>query len=167
MDPALAAHHLGSKEALWQAVVQSLASPLPGWVAELIQIRAQHEVSSRERLIKGLRHLLNAIASEPELGTLISRAGTEIGERNDFLIDQLLRPYHDAFIPLLEEAVRDAVLPDVSPEVMYVLLLNAISMTFSFKQVLTKLHGKEIGQEHLKEAIMPCLLALLSSGSHV
>jgi TetR/AcrR family transcriptional regulator len=45
--------------------------------------------------------LISAVCEEPEGGMLISRISAERGEKPDMLVEKLLRPYHDAFEPLL------------------------------------------------------------------
>ncbi|HEY4045762.1 MAG TPA: hypothetical protein VGM27_02755, partial [Acidobacteriaceae bacterium] len=96
---------------------------------------------------------------EPELGMLISRICAEKGEKLDFLIEKLLRPYHDAFRPLLLEAMEAKVIARQPVEVLYFMLLHAVAMTISYRHIL-EYFGEQLEEiERLKAAMTHCVLA--------
>jgi AcrR family transcriptional regulator len=159
VDPALAAHHFGSKEALWRAVIERMSESLVILVPELHELQKQRQVPIRVRLEKALRQLVSATCEEPELGMFISRIGAEKGEKLDFLIEKLLRPYHDAFRPLLLEAMKAKVIARQPVEVLYLMLLHAVAMTVSYRHIL-EYFGEQLEQiERLKAAMTHCVLA--------
>src|SRR5260370_27751082 len=136
VDPALAAHHFGSKEALWGAVIERLALYLAPYIVELRELQTQVKIPIRARLETGFRQLISAVCEEPESGMLISRISAERGEKLDLLVEKLVRPYHDAFEPLLQEAMREEVIAEQPLEMLYFMLLHAVTMSVSFRHVL-------------------------------
>src|ERR1700724_3474218 len=73
VDPALAAHHFGSKEALWEGGIGRLGFYLAPYIAELRQLQTQVKIPIRARLETAFRQLISAVCGEPESGMLISR----------------------------------------------------------------------------------------------
>jgi TetR/AcrR family transcriptional regulator len=159
VNPALAAHYFGSKEALWQAVVKRFAETRGSWVDEVKQLASQKELPIDTRLERAMRQLVKLMIGLPEWGMFISRIAAESGERLDFLVQKLLRPSHDAFIPLLEEAMAAGVIPAQPVEVMYFMLLNAIAMTVSYRNIVEAFGMKFTPEASLESAMTNCLLA--------
>src|ERR1700688_1861144 len=50
VEPALAAHHFGSKEALWEAVIDRLALYLAPYIVELRELQKQLVIPIRARI---------------------------------------------------------------------------------------------------------------------
>jgi TetR/AcrR family transcriptional regulator len=136
VDPALAAHHFGSKEALWEAVIDRFALYLAPYVAELRELQMHAEIPIRMRLETAFRQLIAGVCGEPESGMLISRISAEKGNKLDMLVEKLIRPYHDAFEPLLLEAMREQLVAEQPVEMLYFMLLHAVTMSVSFRHVL-------------------------------
>ena len=159
VDPALAAHHFGSKEALWEAVIERLALYLAPYVAELRELQTQGAIPIRARIETAFRQLINAVCGEPERGMLISRISAERGEKLDMLVEKLLRPYHDAFEPLLQEAMREELIAEQPLEMLYFMLLHAVTMSVSFRHVLGYFGEPYENIERLKRDMTQCVLA--------
>jgi TetR/AcrR family transcriptional regulator len=136
VDPALAAHHFGSKEALWEAVMERFALYLAPYVAELRDLQTEAEIPIRARIETAFRQLISGVCGEPESGMLISRISAEKGKKLDLLVEKLVRPYHDAFEPLLLEAMREQLIAEQPVELLYFMLLHAVTMSVSFRHVL-------------------------------
>lgn len=137
VDPALVAHHFGSKEALWTAVVERLAYCfVEPAVAKLHELQKQVQLPIRARLEEALRQTVSANAEEPEFGMFLSRVGAEKGEKLNLITQKLLRPYHDAFRPFLIEAMRAKVIGKQPVEVLYFMLMYAVTMTISYRHIL-------------------------------
>src|SRR5260370_39619013 len=77
VDPALAAHHFGSKEALWEAVIERLALYLAPYTVELRELQTQGEIPIRTRIETAFRQLISAVWEEPAGAMLISRISAE------------------------------------------------------------------------------------------
>jgi AcrR family transcriptional regulator len=159
VDPALVAHHFGSKEALWKAVIERLADSLVPLITELRKLQQQVEVPIQTRLAAALRQFISAACEEPEFGMFLSRIGAERGEGLDLLINKLLRPYHDAFQPLLLEAMRKMIIPKQPIEVLYFMLLNSVAMTTSYRHILEKFGNGFDDVSQLKKDMTRCLVS--------
>jgi len=159
VDPALAAHHFGSKEALWEAVIERFALYLAPYIVELRELQTQVQIPIRARIETAFRQLIAAVCGEPESGMLISRISAERGEKLDLLVEKLIRPYHDAFEPLLQEAMRERLIAEQSLEVLYFMLLHAVTMSVSFRHVLGYFDEPFEDIEQLKRDMTQCVLA--------
>jgi TetR/AcrR family transcriptional regulator len=159
VDPALAAHHFGSKEALWEAVIERLALYLTPYVDELQELQTHAEIPIRARIETAFRLLIAGVCGEPESGMLISRISAEKGEKLDMLVEKLLRPYHDAFEPLLLESMREEVIAEQPLEMLYFMLLHAVTMSVSFRHVLGYFGEPYEDIERLKRDMTQCVLA--------
>lgn len=159
VDPALVAHYFGSKEALWEAVIERLAHALGPLIAELQELQHQVQTPIQTRVKKALRHLVSATCEEPEVGMFLSSIGAEKGERLNLLVKKLLRPYHDAFQPLLVEAMREKVIAKQPIKVLYFMLLNSVAMTISYRDILQKFGKRFRDADQLKRDMTRCVLS--------
>ncbi len=159
VDPALVSHYFGSKDALWGAVVERMAQRSLPLIAGLEELNRQVRIPIRIRLGSGLWQLISAACEEPEFGMFLSRVGVEGDERLKLLLDKLVRPHHDAFRPILLEAMRKRVIGTQPPDILYFMLLQAISMTVSYRHILDQFGEKVKDMESLKRDVMQCVYA--------
>jgi TetR/AcrR family transcriptional regulator len=159
VDPALTAHHFGSKEALWEAVIERFALYLAPYIGELRELQMQGEIPIQSRMETAFRQLIAAVCGEPESGMLIARISAERGEKLDLLVEKLVRPYHDAFEPLLQEAMREKLIAKQPLEMLYFMLLHAVTMSVSFRHVLGYFGESYEDIERLKRDMTQCVLA--------
>lgn len=159
VDPALIAHYFGSKGALWEAVVKRMSQRLSPLIADLEAINRQTDTPIRIRLGNALWQFISAVCEEPEFGMFLSRAGTENNERLTLLIRKLVRPHHDAFLPILLEAMRQKVIGEQPAEILYFMLLQAISMTISYRHILDHFGTSSTTIEDLKTGVMHSIYA--------
>jgi TetR/AcrR family transcriptional regulator len=159
VDPALVAHHFGSKEALWEAVIEQMTHTLVPLVTELRKLQEQTRTPIRARLETALRQLIAAACEDPEVGMFVSRIGAERGKKLDLLITKLILPYHDAFLPLLREAMRVGVIGKQPVEVLYFMLINSVMMTISYRHILNHFAERFEDIERLKADMTRCVLA--------
>ena len=89
---------------------------------------------------------------------LISRISAEKGEKLDMLVEKLVRPYHDAFEPLLLEAMREKLIAEQPLEMIYFMLLHAVTMSVSFRHVLGYFGEPYEDLERLKRDMTQCVL---------
>ncbi|WCM18296.1 hypothetical protein NDK50_12540 [Paraburkholderia bryophila] len=78
--------------------------------------------------------LIDQVLMTPDVGMFFSTAAMETGERLDVLIERVVRPFHDVFVPLLAEAIYATVVPQQDPEIMFMLLVNGIGKTVSYSR---------------------------------
>jgi AcrR family transcriptional regulator len=159
VDPALAAHHFGSKEALWEAVIERWARYMAPFIVELRELQKHVEIPIRARIETAFRQLISVVCEEPEGGMLLSRISAERGEKLDMMVEKLLRPYHDAFEPLLREAMRAEIIAEQPFEMLYFMLLHAVTMSVSFRHVLGFFGEPFEDMERLKRDMTQCVLA--------
>jgi TetR/AcrR family transcriptional regulator len=151
VNPALAIHRFGSKEALWRAVISQQAIYLEPFITELKELQAQTVVPIRARIETAFRRMVDVTFGDPECGMLLSRISSERGEKLDLLVEKLLRPSFDAFQPLLLEAAQAGVMKGQRLEVLYFMLVNAITMSVSYWHVLEYFDNASQDMDRLKE----------------
>src|SRR6516165_12299457 len=126
VNHTLVIHHFGSKAALWKAVMKRLAVYLRPFIENLRGLHEKTEIPIRERIEKAFGLMVAATCGQPQCGLLLSRIGSERGKSFDLLVEMLLRPFHDAFYPLLVEAARAGVVKKQNLEMLYFMILNAV-----------------------------------------
>ncbi len=159
VDPGLAHHHFGSKEALWKAVVERLGGSLVPLIHELNALQSDRCTPIKTRLGIAFKQLVGLTCAEPELGKFFARIDSESGKRLEFMVEHYMRPYHDAFIPLLAEAMEEGLVPKQPLEVLYCMVIYAVSMTVSYRHVLAEFGEPIEDTNKLKNAILECVFA--------
>lgn len=160
VDPALMTHHFGSKTALWIAVVEQIAEQAVPMINTTAKLR-DADLTSRERVERAIRIFIDRVFSEPDIGLFFSTAATERGDRLSILIERLVRPYHDVFVPLLVDAMKSGELTRNDPEVLYWMLMNAISKTVSYSHVLVPFSPLPQRPAAFKRAVLNTTLSML------
>src|SRR5258708_32895042 len=125
----------------------------------LRELQTQGEIRIRRRIEAAFRQLISAVCKEPESGMLISRISAEKGAKLDLLVEKLVRPYHDAFEPLLREVMREGLIAEQPSEMLYFMLLHAVTMSVSFRHVLGYFGEPYEDIERLKRDMTLCVLA--------
>jgi TetR/AcrR family transcriptional regulator len=161
VDPALMAHHFGSKEALWTAVVKQIAGQAVPIIEATAKLRAS-PLPARERVDRALVIFIDRVFTEPDIGLFFSTAATEQGERLNILVECLVRPYHDVLVPLLADAMDAGTLTRHDPEVLYWMLINAISKTVSYSHVLIPFSALPQRPADFKRTVLGIALGMLN-----
>jgi TetR/AcrR family transcriptional regulator len=160
VDPALLTHHFGSKETLWLAVVEQMAKQAAPLIEETLRLR-ESDLSERERVDHALAILIDQVFDSPDIGMFFSTAATEQDERLNALIDRLVRPYHDALVPLLADAVDSGVLEQTDPELLFWMLTNAISKTVSYSHLLARFSSLPRRRKDFKAVVLDTATKML------
>lgn len=161
VDPALVAHHFGSKESLWLAVVERIAEEAAPMIAKTAALRDMSEWGPRARVEQAVSILIDQVFLTPDVGMFFSTAATESGERLDVLIERLVRPFHDVLVPLLVDAIDAGEVSQQDPQVMCMLLVNGISKTVSYGHVLSAFSALPKRPKAFKQAVLTSALAML------
>lgn len=161
LDPALVAHHFGSKESLWMAVVERIAEEAAPMIAKTAALRDDPGLGARARVEVAVSVLVNQVFSTPDVGMFFSTAATESGERLDVLTERLVRPFHDVLVPLLADAIEAGEVPPQDPQIMFMLLANAISKTVAYSHVLSPFSALPRRPKAFREAVLASALAML------
>jgi TetR/AcrR family transcriptional regulator len=160
VDPALISHHFGSKDELWVAVVEQIARHTAPVIEATSHLRSS-DLGARERVEQAMRFFIDLVFDEPDVGMFFSTAATEEGERLNTLIERLVRPYHDVIVPLLIDAVKAKELNRNDPEVMFSMLMNAVSTTVSYSHVLQAFSSLPDRRSDFKRAVLGTTLSML------
>jgi TetR/AcrR family transcriptional regulator len=160
-DPALVAHHFGSKEALWDAVIERFALYLAPHVTALGALQSRKDLSPRERLEKAFQQFVDVVCEEPEGGMLLAHTLTEDKAKFELLVQKLFWPYSDAFEPLLSVGMREGLIPAQPLHSLYFILFNSVTMTVAFRHVLG-LFGESYGDlEQVKHDVTNFLVSTI------
>jgi AcrR family transcriptional regulator len=160
VDPALISHHFGSKEALWIAVVEQIAQHAAPMIEATGKLRTA-DLTNRQRVERALGFFIDKVFSEPDVGLFFSTTATEQGERLDVLMERLLRPYHDVFVPLLTDAIDSGELAPNDPEILFAMLTNAVSKTVSYSHMLSAFSPLPNDPVKFKQTVLATALSML------
>lgn len=159
VDAALIAHHFGSKEALWVAVVDQIATLTRSLIDDTLALR-HAPIEPAERIEQAVQLFVEAVFDNPDIGMFFSTAATEEGERLDILTQRLVRPYRDAMVPLVADwlVAQDRRVEDA--DVIFFMLTSAISKTVSYRHMMGPFLPPE-GMADLKRTVLDCAMALI------
>ncbi len=159
VDPALMSHHFGSKEGLWIAVVEQLSQQLEPVIEATKQLGIAR-LSPRERIKQAIILLIETVSEDQYIGMFFATATTEQGERLDKLLERYFRPYREAWVPLLIDAMEAGKLKRHNPDVMFYMMLTAISNVMSRSHVLSRFSPIPKSPERFKEEVLDIALGM-------
>jgi AcrR family transcriptional regulator len=157
VNHALVIHRFGSKEALWLAVMDRLQAYLEPFIRNLRCLQGL-SMTAQERIEAAFRILVAAVCGEPDCGMLLSRIASERGEAFDLLVDKLLRPIHQTFYPLLEEAMEVGAVEKQDPEMLYFLVFNAVIASISCRHILDYFDSRPRDLAKIQEDVVQFLV---------
>jgi len=160
VDPALMAHYFGSKEELWIAVVDQIAIEIAPLIDRFLDLR-HSEYSSGERVEQALMAFIDAMFRSWDAGIFFSTAAAASGERLTILVERLAKPFHDAMMPLLTDAIRAGEIHRNDPETLYFMICHAISQTISFSHVVRPFSSLPERPEAFKHSVLKTALSML------
>ncbi|WP_268810858.1 MULTISPECIES: TetR/AcrR family transcriptional regulator [Burkholderia] len=159
VDPALMSHHFGSKEGLWIAVVEQLSEQL-GPLIESTRQLSEARMSPRERIRQAIILFIDTVSEDRYIGMFFSTATTEQGERLNLLLERHVRPYREAFVPLLTDAIEAGKLKPHDPDTMYYMMVMAISNVMSYSHILSTFSSLPASPEKFKEEVLDIALGM-------
>ncbi|WP_395396350.1 TetR/AcrR family transcriptional regulator [Novosphingobium sp. BL-8A] len=159
VDPALISRRYGSKMGLWRAVVDGLAENLDMVHAE-IQTGLKPGEPLSARVIAGMRRFITLNWAVPELALIFIDEIATPGERRDYIVTRIWRPYFHAIRPILTEASALTGGEGKNANFTALSVLGIIVMP----QLLASLLEADIGisYEEAPEAVLDVLLRLLT-----
>ncbi|WP_279608907.1 TetR/AcrR family transcriptional regulator [Burkholderia cepacia] len=160
VDPALMAHHFGSKEGLWIAVVEQLSRRMELLIEATRQLSINH-MSPRERIKQAIILFIDAVSEDRYFGMFFSTATTEQGGRLDILMKRFMHPYRDAFIPLLIDAISTGELRSNDPDAMYYMIVVSISTVISYSHILSTFSSLPASPDKFKEVILDITFGMI------
>lgn len=161
VDAALIAHHFGSKEALWLAVVDQIVGLTDPMRDHALALRADAALRPLQRLEQALLDFIDRVFEHPDIGIFFSTAATEEGARLDVLVDKLVRPFHDVFLPLFSDAMDAGELRRSDPALLFSLLTQGISKTVAYSHVMRAVSTLPADPARFKRELSDLTLSLL------
>lgn len=158
-DVAMIFHRFGSKEGLWQAVVESMADDFQQSRSHELVPLLQGDWPIAERVTRVLDVFVEKLIERPAVTMLIMREMPLPGERRDFLVSRLLRPSCDGLVPFWLEAMEAGVLRPSDPVLFHVGIFGAMAMILAFRDVLPRLGSAEMDLAEIKAHLYRGLLA--------
>ncbi len=139
VNPALIAHHFGSKDALWKAVAEYLM----GMAADRLRRRraALDGVDQHSVLRLLLREFVLLSADLPNLNRFMVQANAGSPERMHWLADRFLQPGGAMMADVIVEAQQAGLLPQGDPLHIRFLFLSAAASIFTFAAEFEELTG--------------------------
>ncbi|KVD47140.1 TetR family transcriptional regulator [Burkholderia sp. MSMB1072] len=160
IDAALIAHHFGTKETLWLAVVEQIVELAEPMFDALRALRTS-SLPHRDRVRRALELCVDHEFAEPDIGMFFSTAATEEGGRLDRLQERIVRPYHDAMLPLLADAVEAGAIRPVDPNVLFFMIASAVGMTVSYRHMMLEFTSLPTRPEAFRQAVLGVALNFL------
>ncbi|MGH8780534.1 TetR/AcrR family transcriptional regulator [Paraburkholderia sp.] len=161
VDSALIAHHFGTKEGLWMAVVMQIVSEIAPMNEKATKLRDRTELTPRARFEKGIALLVDQVFLSPDVGMFFSTAATERGDRLDALTEHLMRPFYGAFVPLMKDLIATGEIGKQDPYVALSLLVNGIGKTVAYSDVILPFTSLPKRPAAFKAAVLAAALRLL------
>jgi len=160
VDAALLAHHFGSKEALWAAVVEQIAEHAAPMIAATAALRVS-PLGARERVERALEIYIDKVFDEPDIGLFFATAATEEGVRFGLLVERLVRPYHRVLVPLLADAGKCGALKVVDANLLFFMLMNGVSKTVAYGHLVQVFSALPKQQAKYKRVVLQTALNML------
>lgn len=157
VDVALLSYLHGSKQGLWEAVVDRIAAAI------IVGL----EAPSVKGLGPALERLIDLLCEHPAAACFIARDMTQPGERLEYLHAALGAPIHDHVMPLIEEAFRTGLLGDPDPELFFFAFSHALTMSIATRGFIGRYTPVVIDdamfRDQLKRTLVPKRLTIPSS----
>ncbi|PXX22245.1 MULTISPECIES: TetR/AcrR family transcriptional regulator [Burkholderia] len=160
VDAALIAHHFGTKETLWLAVVEQIVDLATPMFDALRALRTS-SLPHRDRVRRALELCVDHEFEEPDIGMFFSTAATEEGGRLDRLQERIVRPYHDVMFPLLSDAVQAGAIRAVDPNVLFFMIASAIGTTVSYSHMMLAFTSLPTQRDAFKQAVLTAALNII------
>jgi AcrR family transcriptional regulator len=157
VDPALIAHHFGSKLGLWKAAVDGLAMRRMTITEETLVSSGKADIVDRVRL--ALRRYIDINSDVPELGMFVTQEMQLSGERRDYVYEHLVKPHHDLLVPLIREAIAAGVIRRQDPEMLFFLLVTSVSTSMAIRPLIARFSEAAGSVDHFRDALEQSVMA--------
>jgi TetR/AcrR family transcriptional regulator len=155
---ALLTYHFRSKEALWQAAVDSLFELLDQTMTERgTGLRGVDQVTRAKLLV---REFITFSARNPQLHRIIMQESKTDGPRMDYLADHV-RPIYDSTIELFTDLAQRGAVPPIPATHLYYILTGAGPTMFVLAPECRRLSGLDPAADDVIEAHADAVCRLL------
>jgi AcrR family transcriptional regulator len=128
VDMALVARLFGSKFDLWVAVVDHLAERQVAGREKMAALAALAEDDPAEAMRRFIRLFVEISATGHEVPAFIMQESGHPSERATILFERLLRPFQQAYSPIISAAIQAGVVKAPHPKLFTRMLFCSISM---------------------------------------
>ena len=158
---SLIRHHFGSKEGVWQAVVNHAVSRYTQSLeAHLEPLDTSQPSDPVERLRSVLGSMLRVSATHSEVAKLLMREGGEDGPRLEYLLERLLQS-QGRLIPLLLEVQKLGYLKQFDPPMFLMSLLVMGDAPLALPALVKAMTGHDVQSPAFLERHIETLLETL------
>jgi AcrR family transcriptional regulator len=151
-------YHFRSKEALWQAAVDSLFAVLSRRMADRFEGLRGVDAVTRAKL--QVREFVTFSARNPQLHRIILQESTTDGPRMDYLVGHV-RPLYDATVALFDDLARQGAVPAIPAPHLYYILTGAGPTMFVLGPECRRLSGLDPTSDEVIEAHADAVCRLL------
>lgn len=127
VDMALAARLFGSKAELWQAVVDHLAAKQAEHRLQILDMASGKDVDPALALCRFIELFAEISWEMPEFSAFFMHEAANPGERYEVIIRDLVGPFIEVCLPIVETAIASGATKARNPEIFLQMLLAAIS----------------------------------------
>jgi len=149
-DVSMIAHHFGSKEELWQAVVSRARKDWEEYFHGYNELMHDESLSLATRMEQVLDRITAHLIETPEVIMFVSREMWYPSERQLFLEQELLRPHMEMFAPFWRRAMDHGLIKPSDPIMFHIGFFGALTMILASRPTLARLGGREIDIEEIK-----------------
>ncbi len=151
-------YHFRSKEALWQAAVDSLFALLNRRMDQRLGGLRDVDETTRAKLL--VREFVTFSAQNPQLHRIILQESTTDSARMDYLVDHV-RPIYETTVEMFAALTRQGAVPDIPPTHLYYLLTGAGPTMFVLGPECQRLSGLDPTSDEVIEAHADAVCRLL------
>lgn len=151
-------YHFRSKDALWQAVVDSLFARLSTAMEDRVAgLRGVDELTSAKLRV---REFITFSARNPQLHRIIMQESKADGPRLDYLVDRV-RPIYDSTVELFGYLAKQGAVPPIPASHLYYILVGAGPTIFVLAPECRRLTGLDPSADEVIEAHADAVCLLL------
>jgi len=154
----LVAYHFESKQALWEAAVDSAFGELTREFGGALA--ALRDVDSVARWRAVTKAFVRFVARHPELHCLMTHEGAHEGPRLRYLVDRHVLPLFEASTSLIREAV-----PGLDAAHLHYVLIGAVAHLFAVAPEFERLTGRDPRTPEMVEAHAAAVVDWLIDGA--
>lgn len=141
VDVALVARLFGSKANLWEAVVEQLATVQLKHLAALKEAELLIGSNPTKAMVELIKVFVHVSYEMPALANFLMHEMSNPGVRMNMLLKRLVLPFRHACWPILCTAIESGVIRATRPEVLFSMLISAISMPLAAPSLIDPSSG--------------------------
>ena len=156
----LVAYHFESKQALWEAAVDSVFGELTREFGRVLAALRDVDPVARWRAVT--KAFVRFVARHPELHCLMTHEGAHDGPRLRYLVDRHVLPIFETSTSLIREAV-----PGVDAAHLHYVLIGALAHLFAVAPEFERVTGRDSRTPEMVEAHAAAVVDWLIDGALV